>query len=158
MTTSAPSAILAAMGKVLETDPLEVLRRHVVDNGLRMTRQRQIICEVLLESKSHMNIDELHAAVRKRDDNIGYATLYRTVKLLQEAGLAESHEFANGPTRFEAAMGEHHDHLVCTKCKKIVEFHDDAVEALQLAIAKRFGFELTDHKMELYGLCVDCRA
>lgn len=123
-----------------------------------MTRQRQLIAEVLLASKGHVNIDELYGAVKARDENVGYATIYRTVKLLQEAGLISSHEFANGRARFEPAMdGEHHDHLMCVRCKRIVEFHDDEIERLQLAIAERFGFALTEHRMELYGRCADCR-
>ena len=140
-------------------DPFETLRRHVTDRGLRMTRQRMLIAEVLLAWKGHVNIDELYAAVKAKDDNVGYATIYRTVKLLQEAGLVSSHEFGHGPTRFEPAFdGEHHDHLVCTRCKRIVEFHDDEIERLQLVIAERHGFRLTEHRMELYGLCPECRA
>ncbi len=135
---------------------LDVLRRYVTTHGLRMTRQREVIAEVLLSTPGHLGIDELYAAVKARDGAIGYATLYRTVKLLQEAGLAESHDFGTGGSRFEASHDDHHDHLVCTRCRKIVEFHDEAVERLQEEIAARFGYRLTDHRMELYGLCGGC--
>ena len=136
------------------TEPFEVLAKYIATKGLRMTQQRKLIAEVLFESDAHLNIDELYAAVKSRDKRVGYATLYRTLKLLTECGLAVSSTFGDGPARFESTLNrDHHDHLICTKCGKIIEFENDEIEQLQLSVCKELGFKLVDHKMELYGEC-----
>ena len=138
----------------------EALRQHIRDQGLRLTPQRMMIAEAFFEtSGEHVNIDELYRRVRARSSNVGYATVYRTLKLLEDCGLAKASQFGNKITRFEPTTPEghdHHDHLICTGCGSIVEFENEEIEHLQQSVAQRYGFLLTHHKMELYGLCKDC--
>lgn len=137
---------------------MEILRSHIVKKGLRMTRQRQTIAEVMMTTDGHVNIDELYQRVRTIDPNIGYATVYRTLKLLTEAGLATGAQFGDGPMRYEASLNRHHhDHLICTECGKIIEFENDEIEQLQASVAAANDFVMTDHKMEIYGICSSCR-
>lgn len=136
----------------------EALGRALTRRGLRHTRQREVLTEIFFAADGHFSLDELLAMARKRDAGIGYATVYRTLKLLTELGLAHERQFADGQTRYEATDGHHHhDHLICTRCKKIVEFEEDRIEKLQDEVALRLGFLLSSHKMELYGLCADCQ-
>ncbi len=140
-------------------DPAEFKRawkQYLSDNKLNTTQQRELIIDYFLRARDHVSIDELLAKVRKRNSKVGYATVYRTLKLLVEAGLASERQFGDGQARYELA-GEHHDHLICTKCDKIVEFEDDEIERLQVQIAKKLGFVLSRHRHELYGVCSDCR-
>lgn len=136
----------------------ELLERALSRRGLRHTRQREVLTDIFFTSDGHFSLDELLAMAKKRDAGIGYATVYRTLKLLTELGLAQERQFADGQTRYEATDGVHHDHLICTRCKKIVEFEEDRIEQLQDEVAARLGFRLSSHKMELYGLCSDCQA
>ncbi|MFT5432418.1 MAG: Fur family ferric uptake transcriptional regulator [Myxococcota bacterium] len=137
---------------------MAALQRHINKSGLRMTRQRQVIAEVLFSVEGHVNIDELYRAVQRRDPNVGYATIYRTLKLLTEAGIAASAQFGDGPMRFEAALHrDHHDHLICTSCGRIIEFENEEIERLQETVVAEHGFTMTDHKMEIYGLCPTCQ-
>lgn len=139
-------------------DPMTALLRHVAKSGLRMTRQRRLIAEVLLAQDGHVNIDELYVAVRERDPNVGYATIYRTLKLLTESGIAAGAHFGDGPVRFEAmAHRHHHDHLICTSCGSIIEFENEDIEALQEGVCRQHGFKMLRHKMEIYGLCATCQ-
>lgn len=140
-------------------DPAGAKRRwkeFLSDNRLNTTQQRELIVDYFLKSTDHLSIDELLAKVRKKSPKVGYATVYRTMKLLVEAGIATQRQFGDGQARYELA-GEHHDHLICTKCGKIVEFEDDKIEALQESIADRFGFVLKRHRHEMYGICPDCQ-
>ena len=140
-----------------DTDSLrERCREYLQSQGLYTTQQRDAIVEQFLRSKDHVSIDELLAKVRKRNRRIGYATVYRTLKLLVESGLANKRQFGDGQTRYEVA-GEHHDHLICTECGKILEFEDEEIERLQERIAARLGFSVTGHRHELYGLCAKAR-
>ena len=136
------------------------LKRHwkefLGENKLNTTQQRELIVDFFLRSTDHLSIDELLGKVRKRNPKVGYATVYRTLKLLVEAGLATQRQFGDGQARYELA-GEHHDHLICTQCGKIVEFEDDEIESLQERVARRFGFHLQRHRHEMYGICPDCR-
>jgi len=129
-------------------------------HGLKASRQREIIADVFFDAQGHLTVDELLRAVRKVDERISQATVYRTMKLLNDCGVAEARHFLDGQTRYELsdAGDEHHDHLICTSCNKIVEFVDDRIEDLQEKVAAAHGFVVTDHKMELYGLCSDCKA
>jgi Fur family ferric uptake transcriptional regulator len=127
----------------------------MAEKGLKSTRQRNLIVETFLASGGHLNIEQLLAKVREQDARVSAATVYRTMKLLTECGLAQPRHFGDGLTRYETA-GDHHDHLICTQCQRIVEFEDEEIEALQEAVAKRHGFKVTHHKMELYGLCPKC--
>jgi len=142
-----------------ENDPAGLKRRwksFLADNKLNTTQQRELIVDYFLRSTDHLSIDELLVKVRKRAPKVGYATVYRTLKLLVEAGVAIQRQFGDGQARYELA-GEHHDHLICTKCGKIIEFEDEEIEQLQVRVASRFGFQLKRHRHELYGVCSDCR-
>ena len=126
--------------------------------GLRSTRQRDIILDVFLSTHQHISVEELYLKIKSVNPGIGHATVYRTLKLFAEAGLAREILLHDGQTRYEHVMaGEHHDHLVCTGCNSIIEFEDETIENLQKEIAARHGFLIKNHKMEIYGLCNKCR-
>ncbi len=128
-------------------------RAYLNDNNLNTTQQRELIVEQFLRSRDHVSIDELLGRIRKRNKKVGYATVYRTLKLLVDSGIANQRQFGDGQARFEVA-GDHHDHLICTKCGLILEFEDDQIEELQERIAERLGgFNVVRHRHELYGLC-----
>lgn len=136
----------------------EVLQRYMAQRGLKSTRQRTLIIDTFFSLDGHLSVEELWNKVREQDARVSVATVYRTMKLLNECGLAHARNFGDGQTRYEAAAGrEHHDHLICTHCGRIEEFEDDRIEALQEAVAHRHGFTVTSHKMELYGLCGSCQ-
>ena len=128
-------------------------------NGLRSTSQRRLVTDTFFRSDGHLSIEDLLSKVRRKDPKVGYATVYRTLKLLRDSGLAHERSFGDGVSRYEVSHGDehHHDHLICTECGKIVEFEDEQIEHLQEALAERYGFRLTRHKHELYGLCSDCK-
>ena len=133
----------------------ERLRRFLGERGLRSTRQRDLIVDAFFRAGRHVNAEELHRSVRKKDGSIGVATVYRTLRLLTESGVAASRNFGDGQSVYEIA-DEHHDHLICTGCGTIIEFENEAIEQLQLEVADRHGFTITHHKLELYGLCGSC--
>lgn len=136
----------------------ELLARFMADHGLKSTRQRTLIVETFFGSEGHLSVEELWDKVRGTDARVSVATVYRTMKLLSDSGLAHARNFGDGQTRYEAAVGRHHhDHLICTSCGTIVEFENDRIEAMQDAVARRHGFKVTSHKMELYGLCKNCQ-
>lgn len=143
-----------------ERDPAQVLRDYVSKNGLKLTRQRELIAHVFFSSSDHLSAENLLERVREEDSNISLATVYRTMKLLTECGLAEPHKFSDNHTVYEPAHGdeEHHDHIICRDCDQIFEFYDAQIEGLQEQIAKKLGFEVVDHRMELYVRCTktDC--
>lgn len=135
-----------------------LLTKFISDRGLKSTRQRSLIVDTFFELDGHFSVEELWAKVRAQDAKVSVATVYRTMKLLTEAGLAHAQNFGEGQTRYEPAAGrEHHDHLICTRCGTIVEFEDERIEQLQSAVARKHGFTVTSHKLELYGLCRDCQ-
>jgi Fur family ferric uptake transcriptional regulator len=135
----------------------EKLKEYLSANDLRLTRQRHLIAEAFFESEGHPNIDELYLRVRRRAPNVGQATVYRTLRLLVDSGLAASSRFGGAATRYEASDDDHHhDHMICTSCGRITEFSNDAIEHLQDEVARAHGFEMHSHKMELYGLCHQC--
>lgn len=138
--------------------PREVFRRYLAERGLKASRQRDIIAEVFFAAKGHLKVEQLMAEVHQQDAHVSQATIYRTLKLLVECGLAEPRHFLDGQTRYERgeADGEHHDHLICTQCETILEFVDPRIEQLQEEVAVRHGYVLRHHKMELYGLCSAC--
>jgi Fur family ferric uptake transcriptional regulator len=128
-------------------------RAYVQDKRLNITAQREAIVEMFLRTRDHVSIDELLTKVRKRQPRVGYATVYRTLKLLVDSGLAVERQFGDGQARYEV-VGDHHDHLICVKCGLILEFEDDEIERLQDRIASRLGgFKVLRHRHELYGLC-----
>jgi Fur family ferric uptake transcriptional regulator len=127
--------------------------------NLRSTRQRDIILDVFLSSHEHVSVEELYLKVKASNPGVGQATVYRTLKLFVEAGLAREILLHDGQTRYEHVMaGEHHDHLVCTGCNAILEFENETIEQLQKEIAARHGFMIKSHKLEIYGLCSTCRS
>ena len=135
-----------------------LLSTHMAKKGLRSTDQRRLIVETFFKSPNHVSIEELLAQVREQDPKVGYATVYRTLKLLTECGVAFERRFGDGLARYELADDEaHHDHLICIECGTIVEFEEPRVEALQEAVATQHGYELRSHKHELYGICGDCQ-
>jgi Fur family ferric uptake transcriptional regulator len=135
----------------------ERLVAHMDRQGLRSTDQRKVIVETFFQSPNHVSIEELLAQVREHDPKVGYATVYRTLKLLAECGVAFERKFGDGLTRYELAdEASHHDHLICTTCSTIIEFEEPEIELLQEAIARRHGFELLSHKHEMYGTCAVC--
>ena len=136
----------------------EALTRYLEDHHLKHTKQREAILEAFLETTGHVTSEDLYQRIRGKHPNIGFTTVYRTMKLLSECGLAEARNFGDGQTRYEAAVGRHHhDHLICTQCGAIIEFENNRIEALQEMVARRHGFRVISHKMELYGLCRDCQ-
>src|SRR6202012_5682184 len=120
------------------------------EKGLRITDQRKIIARVLSDAIDHPDVEELHARAAQIDSGISIATVYRTVRLFEEAGILERHDFGDGRARYEAAAESHHDHLIDVETGRVIEFVDDEVEALQRRIAEKLGFRLVDHRMELY--------
>jgi len=119
--------------------------------GVRLTDQRRIIAEVMSKATDHPDVDELHKRINKIDKKISIATVYRTVKLFEESGIVEKHDFKGGKARYEQAPDEHHDHLIDINSGEIVEFVDKEIEKLQNDVAKKLGYKLVDHKLELYG-------
>lgn len=142
----------------MSESPNEVLTRYMAQRGLKSTRQRSLIVDTFFQTPGHLSVEDLWAKVRQQDAKVSVATVYRTMKLLSECGLAHARNFGDGQTRYEAAIGRHHhDHLICTRCGIIVEFVNDRIEQLQEVVARKHGFRVTSHKMELYGLCRSCQ-
>lgn len=123
-----------------------------LQKGLRMTDQRRVIARVLGEAHDHPDVDELYRRASAIDNRISIATVYRTVRLFEEAGILSRLDFGDGRSRYEEVPTEHHDHLIDTKSGKVIEFHNDELEALQERIARELGYRLVDHRMELYGV------
>ena len=134
-------------------DPtLQTLEEKCVTSGMRMTEQRRIIARVLEEAADHPDVEELYARAVQLDDNISISTVYRTVKLFEDAGIIERHDFRDGRARYEPVPDEHHDHLINLRTGEVIEFNSDKIEKLQELIAEELGFELVDHRLELYGI------
>lgn len=132
--------------------------RFIEEKGLKSTTQRDEIVNAFFNLKEHISIEELHHKVQKKNPKIGYTTVYRTLKLLTESGLAHERQFGDGQARYEpVTTEEHHDHLICLKCGTILEFENKKIEKLQEDVAKQHGFEVKNHKLELYGYCKKCR-
>jgi Fur family ferric uptake transcriptional regulator len=122
------------------------------DKGLKMTEQRRVITRVLSEAEDHPDVEALYQRATKIDSRISIATVYRTVRLLEEAGILERHDFREGRARYEEIPETHHDHLINVQTGEVIEFHNEDVEKLQLEIARRLGYKLVDHRLELYGV------
>jgi Fur family ferric uptake transcriptional regulator len=123
-----------------------------VEKGMRMTDQRRVVARVLSSSQDHPDVEELYRRAHAIDPHISIATVYRTVRLFEEAGIIARHDFRDGRSRYEEAPDHHHDHLIDMKTGRVVEFMDDEIERLQALIAKRLGYKLVDHRLELYGV------
>ena len=129
-------------------DTLEELCRK---RGVRLTEQRKVIAEIMTSSSDHPDVDELHKRINKIDSKISIATVYRTVKLFEEAGVVSKHDFKGGKARYEKSPEEHHDHLIDVNSGEIIEFVDEDIELLQKKVADKLGYTLVDHRLELYG-------
>jgi Fur family ferric uptake transcriptional regulator len=123
-----------------------------IEKGMKMTGQRRVIAKVLSDAKDHPDVEEVYRRSSEVDPKISIATVYRTVRLFEEAGIVERLDFGDGRARYEEASEDHHDHLIDVQSGKIIEFHDDEIEELQRRIAEKLGFELVDHRMELFGV------
>ena len=139
-------------------DTADTIEQKCLAKGVKLTEQRKIIAKIISESKTeygesdHPDVDELYNRVSKVDPKISIATVYRTVKLFEEAGILTKHDFKGGKARYEAMIESHHDHLIDIKTGEIIEFVDDEIEKLQKKVAEKYGYELVDHKLELYGV------
>ena len=139
-------------------DSFAVFKERLKKQGFKSTAQRDDIARVFFEANRHISVEELYREVKRVNPRIGYATVYRTMKLLKENGLASESHFHDGEARYESALeARHHDHLICESCGKIDEFSERKIEDLQAEVARRFGFEITGHKLELYGICKVCQ-
>ncbi|MDY0267801.1 Fur family transcriptional regulator [Trichloromonas sp.] len=135
-----------------------IFRDCLSERGLKWTSQREVILDAFLRCDSHPSTEDLYLKLRKKHPNIGYATVYRTLKLFSECGIAASRDFGDGQTRYESTSeAEHHDHLICKDCGAIVEFEDPRIEALQEEIARQHGYVLLTHRHEIFGRCPACQ-
>ena len=130
----------------------ETIEQKCLAKGVKLTEQRKIIAKIMSDSQDHPDVDELYRRVSKIDSKISIATVYRTVKLFEEAGIITKHDFKGGKARYEEVNEGHHDHLIDIKTGDIIEFVDDEIEKLQQKVAEKYGYKLVDHKLELYGI------
>ena len=137
---------------------LERFKRVLRDNGLKYTKQREVLLQTLYNNSEHFTPEQLYLYIKERYPglNVGIATVYRSLNLLEESGMVTSISFGAQGKKFELANKPHHDHMICRQCGVIVEFEDQSIEKRQLAIAKEHGFKLTGHIMQLYGVCGEC--
>ena len=131
---------------------VETIEKKCISKGVKLTEQRKIIAKVMSDSQDHPDVDELYKRVSKIDAKISIATVYRTVKLFEEAGILAKHDFKGGKARYEEISESHHDHLIDVKTGEIIEFVNEEIEILQKKVAEKYGYELVDHKLELYGV------
>ncbi|HQZ98173.1 MAG TPA: Fur family transcriptional regulator [Pyrinomonadaceae bacterium] len=147
---------------VRKKDTFEVekalLLEHIQAAGLRRTSQRDLILEIFLSTEDHLTSENLHKLVHKKDPSVGLTTVYRTLKLLTEAGLAREVGFGDGKTYYEHHYNhEHHDHMICTECGKVIEFFSPEIEEMQDQMASNFGFKPTHHSLRMWGICSECQ-
>ncbi|WP_411818829.1 Fur family transcriptional regulator [Hyphococcus sp. DH-69] len=134
---------------------MDRLEKICVEKGMRMTEQRRVIARVLSVADDHPDVEEIHRRSTEIDPNISIATVYRTMRLFEEAGVVERHDFQDGRARYEEATEDHHDHLIDLRTGNVIEFMNEEIEALQKRIAEQHGFKLVDHRLELYGVPLD---
>ena len=130
----------------------ETIEQKCLAKGVKLTEQRKIIAKIMSNAQDHPDVDELYNRASKIDSKISIATVYRTVKLFEEAGIVAKHDFKGGKARYEELNEGHHDHLIDIKTGEIIEFVDDEIEKLQQKVAEKYGYKLVDHKLELYGI------
>jgi Fur family ferric uptake transcriptional regulator len=128
------------------------IEQRCIDKGMKMTEQRRVIARVLSDSADHPDVEEVYRRATDIDPNISIATVYRTVRLFEEAAILERHDFGDGRARYEEVAGDHHDHLIDMQSGSVIEFSSSEIEALQREIARRYGFRLVGHRLELYGV------
>ena len=134
---------------------MDRVEKLCIEKGMRMTDQRRVVARVLSTAHDHPDVEELYRRAHQVDPHISIATVYRTVRLFEESGIIARHDFRDGRSRYEEAPDTHHDHLIDMKTGQVIEFMDEEIEALQAAIAKRLGYRLVDHRLELYGVPLD---
>ena len=138
---------------------LEVFRHYLKTNGLKETLHRKLILKTFLSGEGHRTVEDIYRAASEEEPRIGYTTVYRTMKLLSDCGLAREVDLSDGVTRYEHLYNHsHHDHLVCTECGRSIEFFNPAIEKAQEAASVRLGFKVLDHRLQIYGLCRRCRS
>lgn len=136
----------------------QVFHQHIQKFGLKRTAQRDLILDVFLRTEEHLSSEDLYHLVRKEDPNVGHTTVYRTLKLLADAGLAREVRFGDGRAHYEHNYKhEHHDHMICTECSNVIEFFSPEIEALQDEMAAQFGFKPTQHSLRIFGICAACQ-
>src|SRR5262245_46447904 len=136
----------------------EVFREHIQKAGLRRTAQRDLILEVFLRTEEHLSSEDLYWLVQKQDPTVGHTTVYRTLKVLTDAGLAREVRLGDGRTYYEHHYNhEHHDHMICTECGKVIEFFSPELEAMQDAMAEKYNFKPTHHSLRILGICENCQ-
>ena len=139
-------------------EELQVLNDYLSRKRLKKTQQRETILDVFLRAKKHLTVEELHNLVKHRDPTIGLTTVYRTMKLLCDCNIARANHFEEGRVRYEQQYNTaHHDHMICLKCGDTIEFVNDQIERLQEKMASKYGFQMTHHRMEIFGLCAKCK-
>ena len=139
-------------------EEIDVLEEYISVNNLKITKQRRTVLKIFLECKNHVSVEELYNIVIKTEPKIGLATVYRSIALLIKSGLALEMDFGDGQKRYENSYrSDHHDHMVCTECGKILEFNHPLIEKYQEEVAKQKNFKITSHKLDLFGLCEDCK-
>ena len=137
---------------------MEVLEDYISKHNLKITHQRRAVLKAFLESENHVSVEELYNTISKSESKIGLATVYRTLSLLTKSGLASEMDFGDGQKRYEHCyMHDHHDHMLCTECGKIIEFNHPLIEKFQDEVAAQKGFTITSHKLDLIGICSDCK-
>jgi Fur family ferric uptake transcriptional regulator len=140
------------------TEEQEIFLKHIQKTGLKRTAQRDLILEVFLRTEKHLSSEDLYRLVQKEDPNIGQTTVYRTLKLLTEAGLAREVRFGDGRTHYEHNYKhQHHDHMICLECGEIIEFYSEELERIQDAMAAKHRFEVRQHLLRILGICANCR-
>ena len=145
-------------GRPTAADRMGTFHSRLREHGLKSTGQRDDIARVFFELPHHISAEELYAEVKKVSPHVGYATIYRTLRLLKECALLYERHFDEGQARYEAVGERHHDHFICEQCGRIIEFENAAIERMQNIVARDLGVTLTRHKMELYGTCPDCKS
>ena len=146
------------MNDSTNNEEIDVLEEYISENNLKITKQRRTVLKVFLACEDHVSVEELYNLVLKTDPKIGLATVYRTLALLTKSGLALEMDFGDGQKRYESSFRSlHHDHMVCTECGKILEFNHPLIEKYQEEVAKQKNFKITSHKLDLFGLCNDCK-
>ncbi len=140
-------------------DKRTIFKEFVARKGLKWTKQREVILDEFLNSKDHLSTEDLYLEIRSKNPHIGYATVYRTLKLFAECGIAKERDFGAGQVLYELShRGDHHDHLICTGCGAIIEFEDRRIEQLQAKVARDHQFAMVSHRLEIFGLCAKCAA
>jgi Fur family ferric uptake transcriptional regulator len=133
------------------------LEQQCIEKGLKMTGQRKVIAQTISDATDHPDVEEIYRRASKKDSKISIATVYRTVRMFEEANIIEKHDFGDGRARYEETSDEHHDHLINIRTGEIIEFHNEDIEKLQELVAKKLGFKLVDHRLELYGVPLDAK-